>query len=121
VGASCAVQSVPVFHVIPTQVTTFKNFRLAGSSYFDIGSALLPFIVTYAQAMLVADHIRVDVFDVGADPKSGSVGPSEVARPQNSTKYTHQSWSEARRQLHSVCGLLVALLEYAHPVHLSYG
>jgi hypothetical protein len=43
VGASCAVHNIPVFEVTPTQVMTFNKFRLAGSSYFNIGSSLLPF------------------------------------------------------------------------------
>jgi hypothetical protein len=83
VGASCAVQNIPVFEVTPTQVMTFKNFRLVGSSYFYIGSSLLPFIIIpadatspAARAILVADHIQA----VGADPEIGSVGPGKVAR-----------------------------------------
>jgi hypothetical protein len=77
VGASCAVLNVPVFDVTHIQVMTFKNFRLAGSSYFDIGSRLLPFSITHAdatspaaRAMLVADRVHADVFDVGANPES---------------------------------------------------
>jgi hypothetical protein len=64
---SCAVQNVPVFEGTPTQVMTFKNFCLTGSSYFDIGSGLLPFSITpsdatspAARAMLVADRIHAD-------------------------------------------------------------
>jgi hypothetical protein len=65
---------------------TFKNLQLAGSSSFDIGSGLLLFGITpadvtspAARTMLVADRIRADAFDIGADPESGYVGPSEVA------------------------------------------
>jgi hypothetical protein len=128
VGASCAVLNVPVFDITPTQMMTFKNFCLAGSSYFNIGSGLLPFSITpfgatspAARAMLVADHVHTDAVDVGTDPESGYVGPSEVARLRNASGYIPQSWSEARTQLRSVSGLLGALLGDAHPVILAYG
>jgi hypothetical protein len=61
--------------VTPTQVMSFKNFRYAGSSYFDIGSGPLSFSITptdatsvQARAMLAADRVRADAFDLGADP-----------------------------------------------------
>jgi hypothetical protein len=117
-----------VFDVTPTQVMTFKNFRLAGSSYFDIGYRHLPFSITpvdatspSAHAMLVADRVCVDAFDVGADTESGYVGPSEVARLRNASGCTPQSWSEIRTQLRSDNGLLGSLLGDAHPVLLTYG
>jgi hypothetical protein len=64
VEASCAVLLLPAFEVTPTQVMALKNLRLARSSYFDIGSGLLPFSITPAYAtssqartMLVADRV----------------------------------------------------------------
>jgi hypothetical protein len=58
----------------------FKNFCYAGSTYFDIGSGLLPFSIApsdatsvQARAMLAADRVRADAFDLGADPENGAV------------------------------------------------
>jgi hypothetical protein len=105
-----------------------KIFRLAGSSYSDIGSGLLLFSITpadatspAARAMLVADHVHADAFDVGADPENGSVCPSEVAHLRGASGYPPQSWSEAPTQLRSISGLLGTLLGDAHPVLLAYG
>jgi hypothetical protein len=50
VDAACATQGMPSFEVTPTQVMAFKNFRFAGSSNFDIGSGVLPFSITPADA-----------------------------------------------------------------------
>jgi hypothetical protein len=64
VDAAAATLDVPSFEVTPTQVMAFKKFRYAGSSYFDIGSGLLPFSITpsdatstQARAMLAADWV----------------------------------------------------------------
>jgi hypothetical protein len=46
VEASCAVLGVPDVEVIPAQVMALKNFRLNGSTYFDIGSGILPLSIT---------------------------------------------------------------------------
>jgi hypothetical protein len=74
-----------------------KNFRLAGSTYFNIVSGPLPFIITLAddtssqaRAMLVADRVRADAFDIGFDPESGSIGPCEVSRLRNLSGYLPQ-------------------------------
>lgn len=100
VEASCAVLSVPDFEVTPAQVTNLKNFHLAASTYFVIGLGLLPFSITPADAtssqshaMLVTDRIRADIFDFGADPESGAIGPSEVACLRNLSGYIPQSWT----------------------------
>jgi hypothetical protein len=50
VEASCAVLNVTPFEVTPAQVMALNNFRLSGSTYFDIGSGLLPFSITPADA-----------------------------------------------------------------------
>jgi hypothetical protein len=75
VDAAAAALDVPSFEVTPTQVMAFKKFRYARSSYFDIGSGLLPFSITpsdatsaQARAMLAADRVRADAFDLGGDP-----------------------------------------------------
>jgi hypothetical protein len=79
-----------------------KNFRLAGSTYFDIGSGLLLFSITpadatsaQARAMLVADRVRADAFNIGSDPDIGSIGPGEVPRLRNLSGYLPQGWTEA--------------------------
>jgi hypothetical protein len=128
VESSCTVLRVPAFEVTPTQVTALKNFRLAGSTYFDIGSDLLPFSITPAdatsapaRAMLAADRVRADAFDIGADPESGSIGPGEVSRLRNLSGYLPQGWTEARSQLRSARGMMGALMGNLHPVVLAYG
>jgi hypothetical protein len=126
--ASCAVLRVPAFEVTPTQVMALNNFRLAGSTYFNIGSGLLPFTITpadatsaQARAVLVADRVRADAFDIGADPEIGSIGPGEVSRLRNISGYLHQGWTEACTQLRSTRGLLGALMGNLHLVVLAYG
>jgi hypothetical protein len=64
VDSAATSLDVPSFEVTPTQVMDFKNFWYAGSSYFDIGSGLLPFSITptdatsvQARAMLAADRV----------------------------------------------------------------
>jgi hypothetical protein len=128
VEASCAVLQVPAFEVTPAQVMALKNFRLAGSTYFDIGSGLLPFSITpadatsaQARAMLVADRVRADAFHIGADPESGSIGPGEVSRLRNLSGYLPQEWTEARTQLRSARGMMGGLMGNSHPVVLAYG
>jgi hypothetical protein len=105
-----------------------KNFMLAGSTYFDIGSGLPPFSITLAdatsyqaRAMLVADRVRVDAFDIGADPESGFIGPSEVSRFRNLSGYLPQGWTEARTRLCSTWGLLGDFLGNLQTVVLPYG
>jgi hypothetical protein len=105
-----------------------KSFRLAGSTYFDIGSGLLPFSITpadatsaQARAMLVADRVRGDAFNIGADPKSGSIVPGEVSRLHSLSGYLPQGWTEAHTQLRSTRGLLGALMGNSYPVVLAYG
>jgi hypothetical protein len=72
VDTSCEYQGMPLFEVTLTQVTAFKNFCFAGSSYFDIGLGLLPFSTdanpSADRAMLDADRGRSDAFDIGANP-----------------------------------------------------
>jgi hypothetical protein len=106
----------------------FKNFRYAGSTYFDIGSGLLPFSITpsdatsvQARAMLADDRVRADAFDLGADPENGAVSPGEVARLSNLSGYTPQTWNEARLQLLGMHALMGALLGNGHPTVAAYG
>jgi hypothetical protein len=74
---------------------------------------LLPFSIAPADAispqarsMLVADRVRADAFDLGGDPESGDIAPSEVSRLRNLSGYVLISWMEARSQLHSCTALL---------------
>jgi hypothetical protein len=127
VESACAALGDPRFDVTPTQVMAFKNFRFAGSSYFDIGSGLLQFNITpsddaylQAQAMLAADRVRADAFDVGADPESGAIAPGEVGWIRNVDGYIPTTWTEARGQLHSMRGLMGALLGHDHPTLVVY-
>jgi hypothetical protein len=74
-----------------------------------------------ARAMLAADRVRVDAFDLGGDPESGAIAPGEVSRLRNLSGYIPISWIEARSQLHSVDGLMGALMGTTHPTILTYG
>jgi hypothetical protein len=128
VDAAAAVVDVPSFEVTPTQVMAFKSFRYAGSTYFDIGSGLLPFSITHsdstsvqARDMLAADRVRADAFDLGADPENGAVAPGEVARLRNLSGYTPNTWNEARSQLLGIQALMGDLLGNIHPAMTAYG
>jgi hypothetical protein len=106
VDLAVTILELPSFEVTPTQVMTFKNFRYAGSSYFGIGSGLLPFSITPSEAtavqasvMLTVDRFRADAFDLGADPESGALAPGKVVRLRNLSGYIPQTWNEALSQL----------------------
>jgi hypothetical protein len=107
---------------------SFKKFRYAGSSYFDMVSGMLPFSITptdatsvQARAMLATDRVRADSFDLGTDAASGSVAPGEVSRLHNLSGYNPQTWNEARSQLLGMHALMGALMGPAHPVVGVYG
>jgi hypothetical protein len=128
VDAAAAVLDVPSFQVTPTQVMAFKNFRYAGLTYFDIGNGLLPLSITpsdatsvQALAMLAADRVRADAFDLGADPENGAVAPGEVASLHNLSGHTPQTWNEASSQLLGMQALMEALLGNGHPTVTAYG
>jgi hypothetical protein len=128
VNAAATTLDVPSFEVTPTLVMAFKNFRYAGSTYFDIGSGLLPFsgmpsdVTSFqARAMLAADRVRVDAFNLGADPENGAMAPGEVAHLYNLSGYTHQMWNEARSQLLGMKAPMGALLGTLHPDVTVYG
>jgi hypothetical protein len=119
---------VPSFEVTPTQVMAFKNFRYAGSTYFDTGSGLLLFSITpsdatsvQAWAMLEADRVQADAFDLGADPENGAVAPGEVGRLRNLSGYTPKTWNEARSQLLGLQALMGDILGNGHPAVTDYG
>jgi hypothetical protein len=127
VDAAADTLDVPNFEVTPTQVMAFKKIRFAGSSYFDIGSGLLPFSITpsdatstQARAMLAADRVRADAFDLGGDPESGAVAPGEVARLRNLSGFV-QTWNEALSQLLGMQALMGAILGHLNPVVTTYG
>jgi hypothetical protein len=74
VDAAASTLHGPSFEVTSTHMMAFKNLRYAGSTYFDIGSGLLPFSITrsdatsiQARVMLEADRVRSNAFDLGAD------------------------------------------------------
>jgi hypothetical protein len=128
VDAACATLGAPPFEVTPTQVMAFENFRFAGASYTDIGARLLPFSITptdvispQARAMLAADRVWADAFYLGGDPESGTISLGEASRLRNLSVYIPISWMEARSQLHSVAGLMGALMGTTHPTILTYG
>jgi hypothetical protein len=127
VDAAAATLDPPSFEVTPTQVMAFKKIRYAGSSYFDIGSGLLPFSITpsdatftQARAMLAADRVRADAFDLGGYPESGAVAPGEVARLRNLRGHIPQTWNEALSQLLGMQALMGAILGHLHPVVTAY-
>jgi hypothetical protein len=52
--------------------------------------------------------------------ESGAIAPGEVSRLRNLSGYIPISWMEARSQLHSVAGLMGALMGTTHPTILAY-
>jgi hypothetical protein len=81
----------------------FKNFRFAGSSYYNSGASLVPLSITPSDstttaelAMIVAGRRRSDDFDLGADPENGANAPGDVHSLQNMDGYIPQSWTKVR-------------------------
>jgi hypothetical protein len=127
VDVACAELHLSSFQVTPAHVMAFKNLQFAGGQYFDIGTGLIPFSITpadaqsaAARAMLAADQGRADAFDLGADPESSAITPSDVPCLRNLQGYIPHGWIEAGSQLRSECGLLAALLGTGHPVVRAY-
>jgi hypothetical protein len=90
VDVACATLSLPSFQVSPAHAMAFKNLQFAGGQYFDIGTGLLPFSITPADAqssaarvMLTVDQGRADAFDLGADPETSAIAPGDVPRLRN--------------------------------------
>jgi hypothetical protein len=117
VDVVCATLSLPSFQVSPAHVMAFKNLLFAGGQYFDIGTGLLPFSITPADAqssaarvMLAADQGRADAFNLGADPETSAIAPGDVPRLRNLQGYLPHGWIEAGSQLRSACGLLGGLV-----------
>jgi hypothetical protein len=71
--------------------------------------------------MLAANRIRADAFDLGANPESGTVSPSDVVRLHTMIGYMPATWSEARSQLHYTRGLMGAIMGVIHPIITANG
>jgi hypothetical protein len=79
VEASCAVLSVPSFEATPAHLMALKNFRLEGSTYFDIGSGLFPFSITPADA--TSSQARSMLVLIGSRPTPSTLVPIRRAAP----------------------------------------
>jgi hypothetical protein len=71
--------------------------------------------------MLVANRIIADAFDLGGEPESGAVSPSDVVQLRNMSGYVPVTWIEARAQLHGAKGLMGVIMGVTHLVIARYG
>jgi hypothetical protein len=99
----------------------FKNFRFTGLSNYNIGVDILPLSITpgdatsaAALAMNIADRGRVDVFDLGGDPESGTMAPGDVHSLRNMDRCIPQSLTEVHMHLQSVVGSVAYWLGESH-------
>jgi hypothetical protein len=127
VDESAMVLDLVPFQVTPSQVISMKTFDFTGASYSEIGTGVLPFIITPADATLEkgstairADRGRAENFDLSADSVNGVITTDDATRMRNYTDYVAADWMEARLQIRSVACLMGALLGTTHPVRMCY-
>jgi hypothetical protein len=80
VDAAAMVLDLVPFQVTPLQVITIKTFDLTGASYSEIGTDVLPFSITPAdatsdkrRAAIRADHGHAETFDLSGENVNGAM------------------------------------------------
>jgi hypothetical protein len=115
------------FQVTLSQVIAMKTFDFTGASYIILGSGVLPFSITPADAtsdkggaVIRADRGQAETFDLSGDSVNGAMTTDDATRMRNYKGYIASDWMEARLQLRSVACLMGALLDTKHPVFVFY-
>jgi hypothetical protein len=84
-----------VFYLVPFQVTPFqviamKTFDFTGASYSELGTGVLPFSITPAdatsdegRAAIQSDRGRADTFDLSGDSVNGAMTTDDATRMRN--------------------------------------
>jgi hypothetical protein len=127
VDASSQVLDLVPFQVTLSQVIAMKTFDFTGASYSEIGTGVLPFSITPAdatsdkgRAVIRADRGRAETFDLSDDSVNGAMTTDDATRMLNYKGYIASDWMEARLQIRSVACLMGALLGTTHPVLMYY-
>jgi hypothetical protein len=127
VDAAAQVLDLVHFQVTPSQVIVMKTFDLNGASYSEIGTGVLPFSITPAdatsnkgRAAIRADRGRADNFDLSGESLNGAMTTDDATRMRNYKGYVASDWMEARLHIRSVACLVGGLLGTTHPVIMCY-
>jgi hypothetical protein len=124
-AASIVLDMVP-FQVTSPQVIAMKTFDFIGASYSEIGTGMLPFSITPANATLDkgraairADRGRADTFDLWGGV-NGTMTTEDATKMRNYKGYVAVDWMEERLQIRSMACFMVFLLGTTHPVIMCY-
>jgi hypothetical protein len=127
VDAAAQVLDLVPFQVTPSQVIAMKTFDFTGASYSELGTGVLPFSITPADATsdkgsaaIRADRGRAETFDLSGDSVNGAMTTDDTTCMRNYKGYVASDWREARLQIRSVACLMGALLGTTHPVIMCY-
>jgi hypothetical protein len=106
---------------------TMKSFNFCGPSYSKIGTGILPFSITPAdatsdrgRAAIMVDHGRAETYDLSGEAENGAIATADAACMRNLKGYVAADWMEARMQLQGVAVVMGALLGTTHPVLAVY-
>jgi hypothetical protein len=121
VGAAAeVVDLVPL--VTPSQVIALNNVYFCGSAYNEIGTGVLPFSITPADATtakgrraIIADRARAEMFDLSGESVNGAVSATDARSMRNLKGYVAADWMEAQLQIWSVATMMAALIGTTHP------
>jgi hypothetical protein len=103
VDAAAEVLGLVPFQVTPSQVMTMKSFDFCGPSYSKIGTGILPFSITPAdatsdrgRAAIMADRRRAETYDLSGEAVNGVITNADAASMHNLKGYMAADWMEAR-------------------------
>jgi hypothetical protein len=127
VDATAMVLDLVPFQVTPSQVIAMKTFDFTGASYTDIGTGVLPFSITPADATsdkgrtaIRVERGRAETFDLSGGNVNGAMTTEDATKMRNYKGYMTVDWMEARLQIFRVACLMGALLGTTHPVIMCY-
>jgi hypothetical protein len=94
VGAAAEASDLIPFQVTPSQVIAVKTYDFYGASYSEIGTEVLPFSITPAdatfdkgRAAIQADRNRVKTSDLGRENVNGTMTVDNASKMRNCKGY----------------------------------
>jgi hypothetical protein len=127
VDAAAMVLDLVPFQITPSKIIVMKTFNFTGASYTEIGTDVLPFSTTPAdatfdkgRAAIRANRGRAETFHLSGENVNGAVTTEDATKMRNYKGYVAADWMEANMQICSVACLMGALLGTTHPVIMCY-
>jgi hypothetical protein len=125
--AAADVLGLVPFQVTPSQVMIMKSVDLCGPSYSEIGTGILRFSITPADATLdrgcaaiMVDRARAETYYLIGEAVNGDITTDDAARMRNLKRCVPADWMEARMQLQDMDVMMGALIGTIYPVIALY-